>query len=78
MGGRGRPSVYFRRPDELSVLRSTYEKLARELSQENYRNLHSQLAYQAGFMEAVDRYIKPKKRSEDTAAEDSMLQDIID
>lgn len=76
--GRGKPRTYLRKPGEVAVIRYTYEKLASEMSKQQYCNIHSQLAYQKGFMDAVDMYVKPKKRSEEAAKEDSMLQDIID
>ena len=74
----GKARTYLRKVGEVAVLRHTYETLAREKAKQLYCNIHSQHAYEAGFMEAVDMYVKPKKRSEDAAKEDSMLQDVND
>ena len=74
----GKKKTYLRNVGDIATLRFTYEKIAREQAQQQYCNIHSQLAYQKGFMDAVDMYVKPKRRSEDKAADDSMLQDIID
>lgn len=72
----GKKRTYLRDVGKVATLRITYERLATEKAQELYNNLHSQHAYQKGFLDAVDMYVKPKKRSEERAADDSMLQDI--
>lgn len=74
----GKKKTYLRNVGEIATLRYTYERVARERAKSIYCNIHSQNAYQQGYMDAVDTYIKPKKRSEDKLADDSMLEDIID
>lgn len=68
---------YVRNPEELKVLRKSYETVAIAKSQEEFNNPHSQQAYRKGFMEAVDMYVRPKNRCEEEFEKGSLLSEEV-
>ena len=68
------PQGRYPRNEKGYILRKSYETIAIENAQKMFVNPHSQRAYIKGFMEAVDKFVKPKNKSIEELDEDSILK----